>query len=364
MDSSKKGSILGEPAWKYDAPDETAPPDVVIPTTPAVDHFELDTWRFTPDVKTPTQIEGKIDAEKEARYRKEGAEFIKKLATSLKLHSNVYFTGIVFYHRFYNTYTFSEYPRWYMAGACLFVAGKVEEQPKKLTALLPVIHQLYPRRIKSGDPIPQLSTKQYGELKIRILANERILLQTLKFDLMVDHPSQYLLKYARGLKLKSGDKLPNELVQQAYTCIVDIYKTVLCIEYRPEILAVAVLNLACILRKTTVVPQECNNNNPQVRKWWEYFGQVESEQQIQTIQDKLIRFYETTGSPMGLSSSMPSPMTMTTPKTPKEGTPRDSPQNDQPRKRANLGKLNTNTNTNTIERQAGQPSYSSTTHRA
>lgn len=32
-----------------------------------------------------------------------------------------------------------------MAAACLFVGGKVEEQPKKLRDLLPVVHQLLQR---------------------------------------------------------------------------------------------------------------------------------------------------------------------------------------------------------------------------
>lgn len=35
---------------------------------------------------------------------------------------------------------------------------------------------------------------------------ERILLQTIKFDLQVEHPYQFLLKYAKQLKGK-GEKL-------------------------------------------------------------------------------------------------------------------------------------------------------------
>lgn len=39
---------------------------------------------------------------------------------------------------------------------------------------------------------------------------ERILLQTIKFDLQVEHPYQFLLKYAKQLKGK-GEKLLKEL---------------------------------------------------------------------------------------------------------------------------------------------------------
>ena len=48
---------------------------------------------------------------------------------------------------------------------------------------------------------------------------ERILLQTIKFDLQVDHPYSYLLKYAKTLK---GDKAKiQQLVQMAWTFVND-----------------------------------------------------------------------------------------------------------------------------------------------
>lgn len=37
---------------------------------------------------------------------------------------------------------------------------------------------------------------------------ERILLQTIKFDLQVEHPYQFLLKYAKQLKGKSEQVIP------------------------------------------------------------------------------------------------------------------------------------------------------------
>ena len=51
------------------------------------------------------------------------------------------------------------------------------------------------------------------ELKTQILANERALLQTLDFDLVVKHPPEYLFQFAKSLKLEFGEKIPNQLVQ-------------------------------------------------------------------------------------------------------------------------------------------------------
>lgn len=39
---------------------------------------------------------------------------------------------------------------------------------------------------------------------------ERILLQTIKFDLQVEHPYQFLLKYAKQLKGKGTELFKNE----------------------------------------------------------------------------------------------------------------------------------------------------------
>jgi hypothetical protein len=50
---------------------------------------------------------------------------------------------------------------------------------------------------------------------------ERILLQTIKFDLQIEHPYQYLLKYAKALQ---GDKQKlQKMVQMAWTFVNDRY---------------------------------------------------------------------------------------------------------------------------------------------
>lgn len=53
------------------------------------------------------------------------------------------------------------------------------------------------------------------------MAIERVLLQTIRFDLHVDHPYEILLKYAKVIK---GDKEKvQKLVQMAWTFINDRY---------------------------------------------------------------------------------------------------------------------------------------------
>ena len=64
------------------------------------------------------------------------------------------------------------------------------------------------------------SWSEFGaDPKEEVMTLERIILQTIKFDFIVDHPYPYLLKYAKSLK---GDKKKlQNLVQMAWTFVND-----------------------------------------------------------------------------------------------------------------------------------------------
>lgn len=96
---------------------------------------------------------------------------------------------------------------------------------------------------------------------------ERILLQTIKFDLQVEHPYQFLLKYAKCLK---GDKAKlQKMVQMAWTFVNDSLCTTLCLQWEPEIIAVALMYLAGKLSKFEVV--DWVGRNPKHLRWWDMF---------------------------------------------------------------------------------------------
>ncbi len=78
-----------------------------------------------------------------------------------------------------------------MAAACLLLAGKVEETPKKCKDVLKVTQSI----------LTEHQMANFGSNpKEELLTHERILLQTIKFDLQVQHPYSHLLKFAKSLK--------------------------------------------------------------------------------------------------------------------------------------------------------------------
>lgn len=100
-------------------------------------------------------------------------------------------TGVVFFHRFFMLQSFKQFDRWVVAAACLLLAGKVEETPKKCKDILKVTNSLL-----NSQQMAQFGSNPKEEL----LTHERILLQTIKFDLQLEHPYSYLLKFAKGLR--------------------------------------------------------------------------------------------------------------------------------------------------------------------
>lgn len=152
-------------------------------------------WYFTKQQisSSPSRRAGVSEAE-ESKLRKEGAKFIKSCSDALGLSYDTNATAVVFFHRFYMKESIIEYKKTVVACACVFLAGKVEETPKKVRDILKTTREL----VKPKEWL------DFGEdPKETVFLYEKILLQRINFDLNVTHPYAHLLKFAKGLK---GDK--------------------------------------------------------------------------------------------------------------------------------------------------------------
>uniref|UniRef100_A0A8C9QWC4 Cyclin-K n=1 Tax=Scleropages formosus TaxID=113540 RepID=A0A8C9QWC4_SCLFO len=225
---------------------------------------------------TPSQSEG-LDPATEARYRREGARFIFDVGTRLGLHYDTLATGIIYFHRFYMFHSFKQFPRYVTGACCLFLAGKVEETPKKCKDIIKTARSL----------LNDIQFAQFGDdPKEEVMVLERILLQTIKFDLQVEHPYQFLLRYAKQLK---GDKSKvQKLVQMAWTFVNDSLCTMLSLQWEPEIIAVAVMYLAGRLCKFDI--QEWTSKQSS-RRWWEQFVQDVPVELLEDICHQILDLY-------------------------------------------------------------------------
>ncbi|CAH0720269.1 unnamed protein product, partial [Brenthis ino] len=237
---------------------------------------------------TPSFRDG-IPTETENRYRKEGARFIIDTGSKMDLGYNTVATGVVYFHRFYMFHSFKTFPRYITACCCLFLAGKVEETPKKCKDIIKVAKSL----------LTEQKFSTFGEdPKEEVMTLERILLQTIKFDLQVEHPYGYLLKYAKCLK---GDKARlQKMVQMAWTFVNDSLCTTLCLQWEPEVIAVALMFLAGKLSKFEVV--DWNGRNSKHTAWWDMFVEDITTELLEDICHQVLDLYSPQTQPSGVDS--------------------------------------------------------------
>uniref|UniRef100_A0A3B4XBU9 Cyclin-K n=1 Tax=Seriola lalandi dorsalis TaxID=1841481 RepID=A0A3B4XBU9_SERLL len=271
---------------------------------------------------TPSQSEG-LDPATEARYRREGARFIFDVGTRLGLHYDTLATGIVYFHRFYMFHSFKQFPRYVTGGCCLFLAGKVEETPKKCKDIIKTARSL----------LNDTQFAQFGDdPKEEVMVLERILLQTIKFDLQVEHPYQFLLRYAKQLK---GDKNKvQKLVQMAWTFVNDSLCTMVALQWEPQIIAVAVMYLAGRLCKFDIQDWTSKQSS---RRWWEQFVYDVPVEVLEDICHQILDLYsqakqQMPDGGMGTGDSLPPPSILSSSVLPpaKKASPQTSPRPPRP----------------------------------
>ncbi|XP_014212425.1 cyclin-K-like [Copidosoma floridanum] len=236
------------------------------------------------ELRNTPSIQDGIDYDTESRYRKEGARFIIDVGTKMDLGYNTMATGVVYFHRFYMFHSFKTFPRYVTACCCLFLAGKVEETPKKCKDIIKTAKTLLPDQqfLTFGD-----------DPKEEVMTLERILLQTIKFDLQVEHPYSYLLKYAKCLK---GDKNKlQKMVQMAWTFVNDSLCTTLSLQWEPEIIAVALMYLAGKLSKFDVI--DWTGRQTKHLRWWDMFVEDVTMDLLEDICHQVLDLYSQANNP-------------------------------------------------------------------
>ena len=122
-------------------------------------------------------------------------------------------TAIVYMQRFYMFHSFQRFHRNSIASASLFLAAKVEEQPRKLEHVIKVAHICLHR----DQQPPDSRSEAYMEQAQELVRNENILLQTLGFDVAIDHPHTHVVKCCQLVKASK------ELAQTSYFMATNRY---------------------------------------------------------------------------------------------------------------------------------------------
>lgn len=250
----------------------------------------------------------------ERSLRQKSILFILELGRYLACNHLVISAASIMFQRFMMCQAFQNHDRFIVCATCIFLAGKVEEQPKRLKDVVDVFLLI---RSKVQNKFVESELKLIQD---KILVAERILLQTLGFDLHFDHPygyCMYLLKSHKSafttelarsesnedVRKELNEEVRKEIKQLAMNFLVDSFGGVLLLEWSAEVIATAVTFLAVLSRE--LPPPTASTRGAVIRRgpgdiktttWMELFlsaskGNV-SEVDLKSCCSRVIEVYE------------------------------------------------------------------------
>ncbi|KAK5580153.1 hypothetical protein RB653_000166 [Dictyostelium firmibasis] len=219
-----------------------------------------------------------IELKLEVAYRRASAAFIQDVGIRLKMPQLTIATAISYFHRFFIRHQLKDHDRFVVATACLFLAGKVEETPRKLDDVIKVSHMIKNKKKgPEGDKMVAITQQEHSTLKNKILQNEHLILTTIAFELAVEHPYKYLLEYMKSIQ---GSK---NLCQVAWNFVNDSLRTSLCLHYPPDLISYASIYLATRFLNYQLVTEN-------KKEWWEMLG-IKFEV-LEDISKQILDLYE------------------------------------------------------------------------
>ncbi|CAB4061779.1 CCNL [Lepeophtheirus salmonis] len=177
--------------------------------------------------------------ELETACRNSGCDLIQLAGKLLRLPQVAMATGCVLLQRFYYAKSIVYYPFDIVAMACLVLASKIEESPRRIRDIINVFTHI--KQVRNSQPIVPVSLDQnYVNLKNQVIKAERRVLKELGFCVHVKHPHKIIVMYLKWLELDTN----KELLQMSWNFMNDSLRTDIFVRYPPECVATACIYLS------------------------------------------------------------------------------------------------------------------------
>ncbi|KAB1269961.1 Cyclin-T1 [Camelus dromedarius] len=237
-------------------------------------------WYFTREQleNSPSRRFG-VDPDKELSYRQQAANLLQDMGQRLYVSQLTINTAIVYMHRFYMIQSFTQFHRNSVAPAALFLAAKVEEQPKKLEHVIKVAHTcLHPQ-----ESLPDTRSETYLQQVQDLVILESIILQTLGFELTIDHPHTHVVKCTQLVRASK------DLAQTSYFMATNsLHLTTFSLQYTPPVVACVCIHLACKWSNWEI-PVSTDGKH-----WWEYVDATVTLELLDELTHEFLQILEKT----------------------------------------------------------------------
>ncbi|XP_028927360.1 cyclin-T2 isoform X4 [Ornithorhynchus anatinus] len=220
-----------------------------------------------------------VEADKELSYRQQAANLIQDMGQRLNVSQLTINTAIVYMHRFYMHHSFTKFNRNIISPTALFLAAKVEEQPRKLEHVIKVAHACLQHQ--------ELDTKSdaYLQQAQELVILETIMLQTLGFEITIEHPHTDVVKCTQLVRASK------DLAQTSYFMATNsLHLTTFCLQYRPTVIACVCIHLACKWSNWEI-PVSTDGKH-----WWEYVDPSVTLELLDELTHEFLQILEKTPS--------------------------------------------------------------------
>ncbi|CDQ66800.1 unnamed protein product [Oncorhynchus mykiss] len=128
-----------------------------------------------------------LSADTEEQLRMRGCELIQAAGILLRLPQVAMATGQILFQRFYYCKSFVRHCAEMVAMACVHLASKIEEEPRRVRDVLNVFYHLKHSKGKRAQ-VPMPLDASYISAKAQVIKTERRVLKELGFCVHVKHP--------------------------------------------------------------------------------------------------------------------------------------------------------------------------------
>ncbi|XP_034142769.1 cyclin-T2a [Esox lucius] len=229
---------------------------------------------------TPSRRSG-VEPDRELSYRQQAANLIQDMGQRLNVSQLTINTAIVYMHRFYMYHSFTKFHRNIISPTTLFLAAKVEEQPRKLEHVIKVAHACLNPQEAPLDSKSNAYLQQAQELVIL----ETIVLQTLGFEITIEHPHTDVVKCSQLVRASK------DLAQTSYFMATNsLHLTTFCLQHKPTVIACVCIHLACKWSNWEI-PVSTDGKH-----WWEYVDNSVTLELLDELTHEFLQILEKTPS--------------------------------------------------------------------
>ncbi|XP_067092727.1 cyclin-L1-like isoform X3 [Osmerus mordax] len=225
--------------------------------------------------KSPSAEHG-LSPDTEEQLRIRGCEMIQAAGILLRLPQVAMATGQILFQRFYYCKSFVRHCAEMVAMACVHLASKIEEEPRRVRDVLNVFHHLKHSKSGKRTRVPMPLDAGYISMKAQVIKAERRVLKELGFCVHVKHPHKIIVMYLQVLECEKDTKL----VQTAWNYMNDSLRTDVFLRFSAETVACACIYLSA---RSLQIPM------PDQPPWFLLFGA--SEEDLREICGRIMRLY-------------------------------------------------------------------------